>query len=386
MKKPLLIVIIILVIILIFPAINFLRWSFSEKKPIDIVILDKTVPTMERLKHKSLVWILTNGRFVKKDKKDSYSFRKDYYGFSPTRPLKERGSIKKEYRLSEMIDLPEKIDALYFADTYGIFFNDWFAGVNKSRKSRKIYGGLTNTDYLLINEMKNRNKLVILEYNTLDFPTAAFESYRTQEKLGITFTGWTGKYFEKLDSTSDDFPVWMTAMYRKQYKQQWNFKKAGIVLLTEKNIIVLEEGTHLKNPMPHIITDSANCNKYGVPPSVTFSNWFDVVDPLQSNVISKFRIETTALGDTIFANNMLSNEFPAVTQEPVNQRTYYFSGDFATNNVWFWTSRIKGFDKLKGFLYSDKKTEDPRRFFWLYYKPLINTIFTDYTNSIHSGK
>ncbi len=381
MKKPLLITIIILAIILILPFVSFVRWYFQEKKPIDIVILNKTVPTLERLKHKSLVWILTNDRFVKKEKKNSYSYRKDYYGFSPTRPLKERGSIKKEYHLSEMMTLPDKADALYFADTYGIFFNDWFAGVNKSRKSRKIYGGLNNTDYLLINEMKNRNKLIILEYNSFDFPTAAFESYRTQEKLGISFTGWTGCYFEKLDTTSRGFPVWMAAMYRKQYRKPWTFTKPGIVLLTEKNIVVLEEGTHLTNALPRIVTDSVNCRKYGVPPSVAFKNWFDIIDPLQSNVISEFHFETTAMGDTLLSSNMLSKEFPAVIQEPVNQRTYYFSGDFATNKVVFCTSRMLGFGKLKGLLYTDKP-DDPRRFFWLYYKPLLNTIFNDYYLSI----
>ncbi len=383
MKKPLLITILILVLILALPFVSFLRWYFQEKKPIDIVILDKTVPTLERLKHKSFTWVLTNDRFVKKNKKTSYSFRKDYYGFAPTRPLRERGSTKKEYHLSEMIDLPEKVDALYFADTYGIFFNDWFAGVNKSRRSRKIYGGLNNTDYLLFNEMKNRNKLVILEYNTLDFPTAAFDSYRTQEKLGIKFSGWTGCYFEKLDTTNRDFPVWMAAMYRKQYRKPWTFKNPGVVLLTEKNIIVLEEGTHLKNALPMIITDTANCAKYGVPPSVAFKNWFDIIDPLETNVISKFRFETTALGDTLLAGNMLSKEFPAVIQEPVNQRTYYFSGDFATNKVSYWTSRIKGYEKLKGLLYSDR-LNDPRRFFWLYYRPLINKIFSDYYTSLNS--
>jgi hypothetical protein len=377
MKKPLLITIIILLIILAFPFVSLVRWYIQPKKPIDIVILDKTVPTLERLNHKSLTWILNNERFVKKEKRRSYSYRKDYYGFAPTRPLKERGSTKKEYHLSEMIDLPEKVDALYFADTYGIFFNDWFAGVNKSRKSRKIYGGLNNTDYLLINEMKNRNKLIILEYNSFDYPTAAFESYRTQEKLGITASGWTGCFYEKLDTTAKNFPVWMTAMYRKQYKKPWTFTKPGIVLISEKSIIVLEEGTHLKNALPRITTDEANCAKYGIPSSVTFKNTFDVIDPLQSNVISKFHLETTAIGDTILNDHLLSNEFPAVIQEPVNQRIYYFAGDFATNKVPFWASRIKGFDKLKVILYSDKQ-DDPRRFYWLYYKPLVNKIITDY--------
>ncbi|MFZ0280968.1 MAG: hypothetical protein WAL29_04920 [Bacteroidales bacterium] len=382
MKKPLLITIIVLVLILILPVISFIRWSFQPKKPIDIVILDKTVPTLERLKHKSFNWVLTNERFVKKENKNSYSFKKDYYGFSPTRPLKEKGSTTKEYHLSEMMDLPEKIDAVYFTDTYGVFFNDWYSGVNKSRKSRKIYGGLNNVDYLLINEMRKKNKLIILEYNSLDFPTPAFESYRTQEKLGITYTGWSGKYFEELDSTSKGFPIWMTSMYRKEYGKPWSFTKPGIVLLTEKRIIVLEEGTHLKNPLPHIITDETNCAKYGVPASVAYDNWFDIINPLESNIISRFRLETTAIGDTSLAGNMLSSEFPAVIQEPVDKRTYYFSGDFATNKVSFCTSRIKGFGKLKGILYSDKP-DDTRRFFWLYYKPLINTIFTDYYKSLN---
>jgi len=383
MKKPLLITIIVLIIILILPLINFIRWSFQEKKPIDIVILDKTVPTLDRLNHKSFNWILTNERFVKKEKKTGYSYKKDYYGFAPTRPLKEYGSTRKEYHLSEMMDLPEQVDAIYFTDTYGVFFNDWYAGINKSRKSRKIYGGLNNTDYLLINEMRNRNKLIILEYNTFDYPTPAFESYRTQEKLGIKYTGWSGKYFEELDSTSKNFPIWMTAMYRKQYKKPWTFSKPGIVLLTEKNILILEQGTDLINPFPHIVTDEANCTKYKVPPSVAFENWFDIIDPLQSNVISKFRLETTAIGDTTLSSFMLGNEFPAVIQEPVDQRTYYFSGDFANNDVCYGTSRIKGFPRLKGILYSDKP-DDTRRFFWLYYRPLINSIFTDYYSSLNA--
>ncbi len=383
MKKPLIITTIILVLVLALPFINYLRWSFQEKKPMDIVILDKTVPTLERLNHKSLTWVLNNGRFVKKDKKKSYSYKKDYYGFAPTRPLKDRGSVRMEYHLGEMLELPEKTDAIYFADTYGVFFNDWYAGINKSRRSRKIYGGLNNTDYLLVNEMKNRNKLIILEYNSFDYPTPAFESFRTQEKLGITFTGWSGKYFEKLDTTSKNFPVWMTAMYRKEYKKPWTFTKPGIVLLSEKNIIVLEQGTHLKDALPYIVTETANCEKFGVPPSVAFDKWFDIVDPLQNNVISKFSLGTTAIGDTLLKANKLSSSFPAVTQDSSSQRIYYFSGDFANNNVNFCFSRLKGFSGIKGLSYSDKPN-DTRRFFWLYYKPLVNSIFSDYYATLES--
>jgi len=238
MKKTLLIVVIILAVILALPVINLIRWSSQPKKLLDIIIVDKTVPTLEREHHKPFTWILTNERFVKKENKASYSYTKDYFGFFPQRPLRDKKWDRNEYRLSDLIKLADKNDAVYFTDTYGVFFNDWFRGINKSRKSRKIYGGLNNNDFLLIKEMKDRNKLIIMEYNSFDYPTAEFDAIRTQEKLGITFSGWTGKSFSSLDTTLKDFPVWMTAMYRKEYKKPWKFTKAGIVLLKEKDIVV----------------------------------------------------------------------------------------------------------------------------------------------------
>ncbi|MBI5011141.1 MAG: hypothetical protein HZB98_16130, partial [Bacteroidia bacterium] len=242
--------------------------------------------------------------------------------------------------------------------------------------------GLNNNDFLLIKEMKDRNKLIIMEYNSFDYPTAQFESVRTQEKLGITFSGWTGRYFASLDTTQEDFPIWMTAMYRKQHKQPWKFTKSGIVILKEKEILVLEEGLHLKNPMPSIITDEANSQKYNVAGSVAFDQWFDIIDPLENNVISKFKLETTPMGDTLLLNNYISNEFPAVVQDKATQRIYYFSGDFAHSNIPVWTSRFKGVHKLKGILYSDKP-EDLRRFFWVYYRPLVDGIFSEYYESLN---
>ncbi len=162
MKKTLLIVVIIVAVIIALPVINLIRWTFHSKKPMDIILVDKTVPTLDRDNHKSFDWILTNERFVKKGNKSSYSFRKDYYGFIPKRPLREKKWERNDYHLADVINLAEKNDAIYFADTYGVFFNDWYKGINKSRKSRILYGGLNNNDFLLIKEMKDRNKLIII--------------------------------------------------------------------------------------------------------------------------------------------------------------------------------------------------------------------------------
>lgn len=383
MRKTLLIVFIILALILVWPLISLIRWNLQTKKPIDIIIVDKTVPTLKRDHHKSFSWVLTNNRFVKKESGKNYSYKRDYYGFSPLRPLKEKHWEIKDYRLTDLINLAEKNDAVYFTDTYGVFFNDWYEGINKSRRSRKLYGGLNNNDFLLIKEMKDRNKLVILEYNTFDYPTAQFESVRTQEKLGISFTGWTGRFFSSLDTTKNDFPIWMTAIYRKQYKMPWTFKKAGIVILNEKEIIVLEEGNQLKYAMPHIITDRTNTEKFGVPESVAFNKWFDIIDAMGNNVVSRFKLETTPKGDTLLAGNGLAARFPAVVQDSSTHRVYYFSGDFATSDLSYWTSQMLSFSIFKGILYSDKP-DDPRRFFWLYYRPLMKSIITDYYTSLKS--
>jgi hypothetical protein len=172
-------------------------------------------------------------------------------------------------------------------------------------------------------------------------------------------------------------------MYRKQYKKPWTFNKPGIVILRDRAIIVLEEGLYLKDPMLRIVSDSAFCAKWNLEKSVTFDQWFDIITPLRNTVISKFRIETTSLGDSLLAIYGLNNEFPAVVQDST-QTSYYFSGDFCTLNIPAWTSRFKGVDKLKFFLYSNKP-DDTRRFFWLYYKPLIEGIFNDYYN-LHSAK
>jgi hypothetical protein len=175
----------------------------------------------------------------------------------------------------------------------------------------------------------------------------------------------------------------MTALYRKEYHKPWTFTKPGIVLLKDRDIIVLEEGTHLKSALPVITTDSIYRKKYGITDKVAFQGWFDVIDPLKSKVISTFNLETTSFGDTLLFENFLSKQFPAVITDTTNQRTYYFAGDFATNNVPYWISRFKGIERLKGVLYTDKP-DDSRNFFWLYYKPLVNGIFSDYYKAINA--
>jgi len=384
MKKPLLITIIILAVILALPAVNFIRWAFQEKKPMNIVILDKTVPDLDRDSHRSLIYVLTNNRFVKKDKGGSYSAGKDYYGFVPLRPVREKQFKKKDFRLTELIDLADNNDALYYTDTYGVFFNDWYQGIKKARRSRKLYGGLNNNDYLLLSEMKKRNKLVVLEYNTFDYPTAALERFKTEELLGITSTGWVGSHYRSLDTVNvSGVPGWIPELYRKQFRKPWTFNKAGVVLLKGNSIIVLEEGKHHANSLPAIVTSEVYIQRYNLPETVTFENDFDIINPGSNNIVSSFNLKTTAAGDSLLGVYGLQANFPAVVQEPAAQHTYYFCGDFTKNSIPLWTARFVGVEKARGLLLSDKP-DDSKRFFWHYYKPLVNGIFSEYQKTLEN--
>jgi hypothetical protein len=383
MKRPLLIITIILVVIFAFPVYSFVKWAFQEKKPMNILVLNKTVPTLSRDTHRSLFWILNNERFVDKEKKSSYSFRSDYYGFYPLKPLRERQKKIVDYRLAELIDLAESYDAVYFADTYGVFLSEWYRAQSRTRRTRKIYGGLNNNDQLLLTEMQKREKLIILEYNCFDYPTADLERYKVEEMLGIKSSSWTAKYFHTLDTTKhENFPIWMTAMYRKFNNSPWNFKGSGVVFVKNREIIVLEEGKHLTNAFPQIETSDENAAKYGIASNVPFSQWFEVIDPRETEIISNFKLHTTALGDSLLNMNYLSNVFPAVIVDKINQRNFYFAGDFATNDVQYYSSYLGDHTLLKKTFYSEHDANDPNRFFWLYYRPLINSIFSGYYSSL----
>ncbi len=378
MKKSLIITLIILVIILILPAVGFFGWFFKEKKPLNIVILDKTVHSLDRVKHRALNWVLANERFVKENNR-KYSLRKDYYGFFPMRPLRAKQFDRNDYRLAEVINIADSCDALYYADTYGVFFNDWYPGINRSRHSRKLYGGLNNNDYLLLSEMKRRNKLTILEYNSFDYPTDAYERYRVEELLGFKSTGWSGQYYPSLDSTSDGMPSWIVELYKKKTREPWPFKNAGIVLLKGENeILVLEEGTHLENALPFIMSEGQVAADYNLAVQVAFDKAFDIIDPLENKVLSSYKLMTTDEGKLLLDKHFLSDEFPAVIVNQGDLVSVYFCGDFATSNLPPWTACLGSLNIIKGLLYKSDDVNDPRRFFWKYYRPLLAGMLNDY--------
>jgi hypothetical protein len=384
---------IIIVIIILTPLWSFIYWKLKEKKILNIVIIDKTVPTANRNEHRSFNWILTNSKYVKPDK-SFYSINKDYYGFFPLKPLKEKKfEIKDLEQFSEaQLDSISNIsDMVYFTDTYGVYHNEWYEHKNMTEHSPFIYGGLSNNDYNLIEKMKERKKLIIAEFNFFHSPTPDIIRIKTERLLDLIWTNWTGRYFESLDSNrinNPELPQWVVKDYLRQHHGIWNFRKSGIVLHNEDGRIeILENETDLNIETPYIIPTAYAKQKYHLPDSIHFSYWFDITYPGAENrnkVIAYYKIFTNKKGDSILNKLHLSNIFPGIIEHvQANDYTfYYFAGDMADNPIENLSSYFGGVQYLSFMLYSNEPSKR-KKFFYKFYYPLVNPILQDcYKNKV----
>ena len=377
---------IILVILSIIPGYFLLKWAFQPKKELKILILDKTVPSYDRVNHRSFNWILTHEKYVKGNLK-RYDYTKDYYGFFPLKPERKKEYKIKRIRLSQVIALADSFDMAYFTDTYGVFFNDWYKGISRTRKSRKIYGGLNNNDYLFMKEMNDRGKLIISEFNTLIFPTDPLERTKVEELLGIKWSEWIGKYFTTLDSAKNpELPVWIMDKYREQYLKPWAFKKGGIVLVNQNDrVVVLENEKDLDFEVPYIYATELGMEKYGLPYKVPFPYWFEIIEAGKNKVVANFKIHVNQVGDSILAANAIPNEFPAVMEGTKEHPHYYLAGNFASNPVYMRTAYFQRYDDFSrriGLSLLSKK----RYFYWHFYQPLMCSILDQYYNGLQEQK
>jgi hypothetical protein len=378
MKKLLLIIgYVVGSLILLYFLLN-IAWSFQTKKKLNIYILDKTVTSYERQEHKSFVWILNNSRYVRPDDK-SYSVSEDYYGFYPI-DIKDEVFDYKSVRINEIDAFASVYDAAYYTDCYGVYSFEWYKGKAKQIRSQKVFGGLTQNDYLFLKEMKENGRLIIGEYNMFSTPTNALLRSKTEDIYGVEWTGWSGKYYSSFDpNQSDGPPEWMPNLYENQNKTPWPTNELGIVLLSNDGLIeVLVNSQHLNNSLPKIVASDESVQKYGIANQIGFEHWFEFVTVDSGSLIqANFKIDANEEGTKIFQKIGLKTEFPAIIKSSEKDYIYYFAGDFCDNPAKLITSKIIGGKWLNNLLY---KYTSPNQstFFKDFYTPLINSILNDY--------
>mgnify|MGYP006279386703 FL=1 len=364
--------------------VSFLIWFLQPKKELDIFLMDKTVPTRERNEHKSFHWVLNHHRYVKPNHA-RYKLKEDYYGFFPDHPKKNEFDFKS-VSLNDVDQISTNADIAYYADTYGVYYSDWYQNSQSDMKAeQKVYGGLNQNDYLLLKALIDKGKTIVTEFVLLNKTTSPLIRKKMEDLMQFRWEGWIGRYFHSLDlEQNPGFPKWIVNLYEQQNGTQWNFKHSGIVLIHKYGtVVVLDSSRHLIRDVPVINTKKRFADRYQLPLTIKYPYWFDIVesnDPMQA--VANFELPTNTHGDSVLASYNVSSDFPAIINHSGNYSLYYFAGDFCENPVYTETSYFFKI-QLVDFLFYTDNTADRKKFFWKYYIPLMKGILENTYSKIH---
>jgi len=373
---------IFLLAILLLPVWMWLAWVFTPKKKMVVAIIDKTVMTKTGQEHISFTWVLNHERYTK-NSHDLYKSSNDYFGFFPLEGENFRVKGLERFSPAMLDKLSNDVDMVYFTDTYGIYKNEWYTKKNISERSGIVYGGMSEQDIVLLNNMKSKRKLIITEFNTIGSPTSPEIRSAFENMFGLKWSGWTGRYFSSLDTTiNTELPKWVITNYRNQHTGQWPFHNPGIAFVNDSDqVVVVEEKTHLTDAITYIQSNDYGQKKLGLPQQIKYPFWFDIMQPdaAINKIISEFVIEANAAGKAELAKNNIPIRFPAITMHKESDyQFYYFSGDFCDNQISMGTSYFKGIRLFKSYFYKNNKPGERASFFWNFYQPLMTNIVNDY--------
>src|SRR6185369_13439183 len=131
----------------------------------------------------------------------------------------------------------------------------------------------------------------------------------------------------------------------------WPFHKDGIAFVNNSGVVViLENGTDLNDPLPHIVANMVGKLELDLPATIKYPFWFDVIDAnggadsASLNVaVAEFIISANEKGHALLRQSGIPSRFPAVLRHRGQDYSfYYFSGDFCDNPLSYGASYFKG--------------------------------------------
>ena len=251
-----------------------------------------------------------------------------------------------------------------------------------TERSNLIYGGMSAQDIEFLQDMKDRHKLIITEFNTIGSPTNADNRNKFEKMFGMHWTGWTARYFDSFDTARNkELPHWLVGNYKKQHGQKWPFHKAGLAFVNnDDQIVVLEDSTHLTDPVPHIISFGYGQKVLSLPERMKYPFWFDIITPslAVNHAVSRFDISLNAAGRAELKKYNIPATFPAIIMhKDKDYQFYYFSGDFCDNPIGMGTSYLRGISLFRWLFYNSDDPAERKSFFWTFYRPMMTHILAE---------
>jgi hypothetical protein len=349
----------IAIIIIFLPVI---LWWMKPSQSMPIIVLDKTVPDPEYREHRGLIWFINHEKYS-----EGKRSIKDYTGYYP--------NSQTHSDLKGIEDRVLTSPLLYLVDTYGVYTADLKNRKASQDRSKIVYGGLNDDDIAIIKAFTTKqDKTVIAEFNAFASPTPMHIRREMETMLGVTWTGWIGRYFEQLNN--DEIPDWMHTLYEQQYDEKWEFEGKGFVYIHEnETIVVLEYDKHIgENELQMVKGDNVTALA-SASDVQKFYYWFDVVTPTGNvETFYKYELDVTEEGKKILDSFGIPTTFPAVTKKTSDYTAYYFAGDFAdvrSSLPPYWISGVKPLMKASSLI------ENQEQFFWKVYIPMLSDIYEE---------
>ncbi|MEI6123965.1 MAG: hypothetical protein WCQ95_10095 [Bacteroidota bacterium] len=389
MRTKKIIVTTIILFIVLLPLIMWTIWLLTPKKPFKILIVDKTVLNQYAREHRGLNYLLKNNKYSKPDG-NFYQVKSDYYGFFPLENKQYEIHDLSKFTEPQLDSMADYYDAVYYADSYGMYYNEWYRDTLQQEHSEKIYGGLDAQDLMIIKKMKARKKLIVTEFNFFASPTPYGIRRDLETTFNLKWTGWTGRYFDILDTLKNpELPHWVVRLYREQHNYQWPFTKSGIVFAHEDSRVeVLENGRDLDLEVPYIKSFYSSTQKYGIPDVLYYPYWFEITysTDTSNHVFSYYQLMPNSRGDSILQHQGIPKLFPAAFEHTQDYKFFYFGGDFVDYPANFNFVQLKGIYYFHLFLLGKPTPNETDHFYYRYYTPLVETILDDYYKSMKNGK
>lgn len=325
-------------------------WRLFEPADVVNVAIVDTGSSTGQLKERTGITEALNIANVQNEAGESYDPTLHYYGVKVA-------DHKEDVAFREFPMRYDTYDMIYLSNTYGLNESELAWGEQTSTKT--LYGGLSNNAWRNIKARLEQSSpaTFIVEHDNLSSHTS--EGVRTEltQTLGISYSGWTAKYFK-------DLAEWDKAL-----------KGSGIVFYHEADdqSVVLENA-----PEVTLKTTAAGEALFGFTDSKPYHGWMDISEATEAEVLAHFNMELSEEQQAMLAENDIPSSFVAATYRAEKaSKLYYFAGNFSEKKKAASIPYFKGYVTVQKWLSDDE-------FYWHNYYPIMEAILeeTKHTEAI----
>ncbi|MGV3522887.1 MAG: hypothetical protein ACO1RX_01610 [Candidatus Sericytochromatia bacterium] len=349
-------------------------WSWQPSSDLKLLIVDKSVPDQRYREHSALIWALNHLK-LKGPRGEAWKMERDYLGYQPADPsqqIKERKDVLTGAALAGQ-------EALFLADTYGVYRQDAAEANGISPDySPRIYGGLEQAEVNAISAFSQRGGHVIGEFNTFASPTRDRARQDLEKLFGLSWTGWTGRFFNALENTGE-IPAWARRNWKQQTGSDWAFTGPGWLLVHDDGrIVVLRQDEDIAASGLHLHLNTTDPLLSGASQEVPFYFWFDIVTAQPgSTILGEYALRVNESGRQVLKQAGIPERFPGLVLASRKPLRLYLAGDASDSSLELKSYRWAGRQTWERWTHLGGELHERGAFFWGCYLPLLRNVLDE---------